>query len=341
VTKTNLSAADAAILASQAHDVLSCLDEHIPQDRPVAILLFPFDDNVGNHMMWLAITDYLERRGIRTAYVAHEWGFDIGDLVNAIGNGTILFIGGVTISRLWPEHADVKRQVAEACPHNRLISLPSTMLFLDDDDRRQASTIFGDHRDVVIMARDPVSEASAREVFASHVSIVTVHDSTFILPLQPRVKSAARHDIIWLAREDHESAGFTPPENIKVFDWPVVHRKALVSLVARIGSKLGRSVPMLHALTNPIVDAAFRAISRRVISNGNRVLDEGKVLVTDRLHPHVLCILRDQPCVLLPDRFGKNRAVWDYSSSRYSNVFWADGPGQALEIAQSIASEGA
>ncbi len=95
--------------------------------------------------------------------------------------------------------------VAAGCPNNRLVSLPSTMLFVDDEDRREAATIFGDHRNVILMARDPVSAASAREVFPDHIEIVATHDSTVRLPVQPRLAKPI-HDIIWLARDDKEGA---------------------------------------------------------------------------------------------------------------------------------------
>jgi exopolysaccharide biosynthesis predicted pyruvyltransferase EpsI len=338
VTRTTLSAADAALLAKQASEVSACLDTYIPSDRPVALLKFPLDDNVGNHMMWLSICDYLKSRGIRIAYTAHEWDFNVNDLVKAIGDGPILFLGGVTVSRLWPDHAKVKRAVADACPGNRLISLPSTMLFVDDDDRREASTIFGDHRDVVMMARDPASAASAREIFPAHTKVVTIHDSTFMLSPQPRATVSAEHDVIWLARADKESAGYTVPDDVKVFDWTPWDRNRVYVKAGRIGSKLGRSAPMLLPMTTAVVSASYRAISQQLISHGNDVLDQGRVLVSDRMHPHILAALRSQHCVLLPDQFGKNRAVWEYSTRGYSTIHWADEPAQALDIARALAA---
>ena len=49
--------------------------------------------------------------------------------------------------------------------------------------------------------------------------------------------------------------------------------------------------------------------------------------------------LRGQPVVLLPDRFGKNRAVFDYTSHAYSTVHWADTPAEALERARALAKD--
>lgn len=339
MTITTLPEADAALLALQARGIKACLDQLIPADRPVALLQFPLDSNVGNHMMWLAITNYLAARGIKTAYAANEWNINIADLVKAIGDGTILFLGGVTVSRLWPGHAEVKRMVAAACPRNRLISLPSTMLFVDDEDRRESAAIFGDHRDVVMMARDPVSAASAQEVFQAPVSVMTLHDTAFMLPLQPRHRPSIVHDVIWLARNDREKTESTPPDGVKVFDWPPLDRAAQALMFpARIGSRLRRASPLLGPAANAMISESYRAVSRHVVAHGNMPLDQGRVLVTDRLHPHVFAVLRGQPCVLLPDKFGKNRAVWEFSSRHYSMIHWADTPEQGLELARALAA---
>lgn len=338
LAEASVEDADASLFAEQRRLIDACFDTHIPADRPAAILQFPFDGNVGNHMMWVAIVEYLAARGVRVAYVAHGYNFSVEEMTRAIGaNGTVLFTGGVTLSRLWPRHAQVKRMVAAACPTNRLISLPSTMLFIDDQDRREAGEVFGDHGDVVLMARDPVSAASAREVFPDRVSVVTIHDSTFRLAAQPRA-SAPECDIIWLARDDKESIGASPLGDVRVFDWPDLDRLASVYMFAsRAFSKL-RRWGVAHPLCDAAIAQLYRMVSLHVLERGNAMLDAGRVLVTDRMHPHVLAALRGQPSVLLPDRFGKNRAVYEYSSSGYSTVHWADEPRHALEMAKALAA---
>jgi pyruvyl transferase EpsO len=125
-----------------------------------------------------------------------------------------------------------------------------------------------------------------------------------------------------------------------VFDWPHEDRDGLrVMFLGRVFSRLRTMAPMLGAIANPQISACYERFSRYVLESGNRRLDAGKVLVTDRMHPHVLAALREQPCVLLPDRFGKNRAVYDYSSRNFSSVHWAETPEHALERARALAAE--
>ncbi len=338
----NLPPADAALFAGHTAQIMKSLDQHIPADRPVAFIPFPFDGNVGNHMMWIAMNAYFRSRGIRVAYAAHPWNLDLDAMKRAVGDGTIVFLGGVSVSRLWPWHAEIKRKTAAACPDNRLVSLPSTMIFVDDEDRAEASTLFGDHPDVHMLARDELSATSAREVFPDNVNVAVAHDTAFMLTPQPRNRAAVEMDVIWLARNDHEGAGFSRPEDIMIFDWPSALDLGSPSVFGgRVCSKLRTLAPMLNPITNRAVNLSYQAISRAMIKRGNQALDRGRVLVTDRLHPHVLAALRGQPCVMLPDLYGKNRAVWDYSSAAYSTIHWADGPEEALALARHLAAEDA
>lgn len=321
------------------------LDSCLPTSAPVALLMFPYDGNVGNHLMWIGITDYLRKRRIPVGYVAHGNNFRVQDMVRAIGTGPVLFSGGVTISRLWPRHAEVKREVAAACPRNPLLSLPSTVMFVDRADRDEAADIFGGHQNVTVLTRDPVSEGQAREAFPENVRVLTAPDLSFRLPTQP-IRGAPTHDVIWLARDDVEGAFGRPPDDIYVFDWPSdlaaqMPRSYYLLRASGILSRL-RSMPSFRRLQRPL-DAGmaelYRIASQIILDYGNRILDRGRVLVTDRLHPHVLTALRGQPTVLLPDKFGKNRAVYDNFTHVCPNVHWADTPGRALEIARELASE--
>ena len=340
---TTIDAADAAVFATYKRQVDALLDAAIPQQRPAALLQYPYDGNVGNHMMWVATCAYLHERGIPLKYVAHEKNFDVERLRRAVGEtGTILFLGGVTVSRLWPRHAEVKREVAANFPRNPVVCLPSTVMFVDSEDSAMARDIFGTHQNTLVMTRDPSSEKQARAAFPEHIKVQTVPDITLRMSSYRRLHQP-RHDVIWLARNDVERAMKDPPPGVHVFDWPYLHPHVPFGhfllrssgVLSRV-RKLPQSDVIAPILNRPIVDL-YRWTSQDVIRSGNRLLDAGRVLVTDRLHPHVLTALRGQPSVLLPDKFGKNRAVYDNYSSQLKSVHWADSVDEALVLAQQLA----
>ena len=80
----------------------------------------------------------------------------------------------------------------------------------------------------------------------------------------------------------------------------------------------------------------YEAASRAILDFGNELADRGRVFVSDRLHAHVLAVLRGQPSVVLPDAFGKNRALYESWTSGFEHVRWADTPAEAFAIARGL-----
>ena len=81
---------------------------------------------------------------------------------------------------------------------------------------------------------------------------------------------------------------------------------------------------------------AFRKAGMLRLQRGMRTLGQGRVVLTDRLHAHVLCILMGKPHVVLGDSHGKIRAFFDAYSSRLSPAPWHDAPDEALVAARAL-----
>jgi len=66
---------------------------------------------------------------------------------------------------------------------------------------------------------------------------------------------------------------------------------------------------------------------------GCRVLSQGRLVITDRLHGHILSLLMGIPHVLLDNSYGKVRRFYEAWTKEFESVRWADVPAQALEQA--------
>lgn len=318
-------------------------DDVIGRPESVALLMFPYDGNVGNHMMWLAASDYLHERGIRVSYAAHSDNLQVDALKRAVGRDPVLFLGGVTLSTLWPDHLEAKRIVAREMRSNRIVTLTSTVMDIGADDRGAVADVFEGHPDVTLLVRDPVSAEHAEDVFGGSVEVILEHDSA--LRLAP-VDASTGRGVGWLRRDDVEGIDSERTDAVHSFDWPSlydsVNRDVLFGLrvtgvfsrarsAARGGRRTARTV-------NGPISAGYRWASQRFVARGVETLRSHGVIVTDRMHPHVLSTLMGQPVVLLPDRFGKNRAVHEFSTGAFSNVHWANDVSDALEQARMLAA---
>jgi exopolysaccharide biosynthesis predicted pyruvyltransferase EpsI len=299
-------------------------------------------------MMWLAGLLYFEQRGVDVAYSTHINGYNAATMRRALGDGLIVFNGGVGLSTLWPSHTDIKRRVSTDFPDHRILVFPSTAAFANRADQDSVRGIFCGKRDVVLMARDAESHRTIGETFPEAETIL-VPDSAFFLPSYRR-RRPAQHDITWLVRNDHESIGYQAPAGVHTFDWaarslrstkdvPRAYLRVRASGVARRVRDDGRLGRLAERAANRLVDRLYRKISEELMAVGNDDLDLGKVVVTDRFHTHILAILRRQPVVLLVDAYGKNKNSYDTWTRRFGNVRLASNPEEALAVARTLASQ--
>ena len=111
-----------------------------------------------------------------------------------------------------------------------------------------------------------------------------------------------------LIRSDHKSriAGEVLaskfPQPALVVDWPPEGRNRTV--VARLKGKVDRASLRLARFPQ-LSHVVFDRLARKRVNNGVSTLSRGKIVVTDRLHAHILCILLDIPHVVLDNSYGK------------------------------------
>jgi hypothetical protein len=70
---------------------------------------------------------------------------------------------------------------------------------------------------------------------------------------------------------------------------------------------------------------------------GCRILGEGRVVVTDRLHGHILCLLMNIPHVLIGDKYGKIESFYDAWTKSCDLTVWADSLMDALAAGRTLA----
>jgi pyruvyl transferase EpsO len=326
-----------AMLAELRLQTVRVLDSVIPPTGDIAYVEFSISSNVGNHMMWLATMDYLHSRGRKVAYVAHHNNYRGEDLRLAIGGGPILITGGVGASAIWPAIRGLRHQVISDNPGNPIVLLPQTVTFRNQQERAESQAVLGSHPNLTLLARDRVSLQEATASYPS-ARVLLSPDLAFLLPPQRR-RRPADHRAVWLAREDIEGAGQMPPTDVYRFDWafpaPSDWRAAYAlvrasGVVSRLRKRFRQ--PTFQRAANRLLVRSYELISSLTLAYGNQIADRGEVFVTDRMHGHLLALLRGQPTVLLPDAFGKNRSIFEAWSGRFDCVRWADSVDEALDL---------
>jgi pyruvyl transferase EpsO len=326
---------DAALLESLARRLRQTLDPLIPVDRPVALLDFPLTPNVGDNMIWLGAEAALAARGIRPRYVCGIRTYARAELARQLGDGTILLSGGGNLGDLYPPHQEFRERVIRDFPGNPIVQLPQTVHFDSADARARARAAFHGHPRLTLLVRDAPSLEVARELAAN---AALCPDMAFALgALAPPPDPA--HPVVWLAREDKEAAVLphagVPPGVVRA-DWLTDPPGSLAAAHQKLGAVAARH-RWLRGLARAPWTRGFTSAARDRLARGIRTLGAGRVVVSDRLHGHILCLLLGIPHVALDNRHGKLGGFRDAWTREATLAEWAGSEGEALERALAMA----
>jgi pyruvyl transferase EpsO len=308
-------------------------------DEPIALLDFPSFPNVGDSCLWLGTIQYLRSLGVRLRYTADSRTYAREHLASLIGGGTILISGGGNLGDLWPVHQPFREAVIAAFPRNRIIQLPQSISFRDPAALARAREVFDRHPDLVLLVRDESSLALARNEFRS--PSILCPDMSLALGVLERPAPAVR-PIVWLARSDAESAHAPPStglgDAVEVVDW----RRDRPSLPVAL-NRIARALPFHRRFMRPLrrpLSRLYEPLARQRLARGCRTLAAGRIVITDRLHGHLLCLLLGIPHLLLDNTYGKNRSFYETWTNRCTIARWCDDPAQALATAREERARG-
>jgi len=272
-----------------------------------ALLDYPNHENVGDSAIWSGERAFLKAHGREVVYVADLQSYSESGLRRNLGSeGVILFHGGGNFGDLYPHHQQHRERVIGTFADHPIIQLPQTATFRKDNNAARAREVYARHLNLTLILRDSSSLAYARTHF--------VNDSALAPDL-----------------------ALDTATQVAVVDW-VGKRSASPYVVARrIGllamGSLHARLPATLSPLQPWIERSFDELARRRVEYGYRLLRSARVLVTDRLHGHILALLLGVPHVLLNDRYdkvGRFYRTWSFGNPL---VKFAATPAEALAAA--------
>ncbi|KAL8588472.1 hypothetical protein ACOMHN_054051 [Nucella lapillus] len=167
---------------------------------------------------------------------------------------------------------------------------------------------------LTILLRDRQSLFIAKRIFNNGTRLILAPDMAFHNGAVRRYVPPY-YDIMWLNRHDGERPNYgalsTFPPNIKVDsgDW--------------------MNMPSLKGDRS-----SHKAVN--VLLHGYAILQRGRVVITERLHGHILCVLLDIPHVLLDNNDLKLSSYYNTWTRGISNCRLANSALQAVDLAKEL-----
>jgi exopolysaccharide biosynthesis predicted pyruvyltransferase EpsI len=327
----------------------------VTKPGPVALLDFPNYANPGDSAIWLGALACLSSLGFAPpVYTSEHRTFDEGMLRRALPTGTILLTGGGTLGDLWPGAQVFRERILRAFPDHAIVQLPQTVHFTEPAALASARVAFRSHSNFTVLVRDARSLEVATDALQCRASLCP--DLAFCLTPATeqalRVERTSRDDAdtLHLFRSDHEATGQavrTVGDGVRRLDWVTEAPSPLQRLARGLGDYLATKPQSTEEpsfgerVLRRTLSASYPALARRRLRRGCRLLASAGVVVTDRLHGHVLALLLGVPHVVLGDRNGKLRGFIDSWTSPASLLRWADSPDEVPELARDLVSHGA
>jgi len=257
----------------------------------------------------------------------------------ALGPRTVILLhGGGNFGDLYPRHQRLRERVLAEFRDRRTVQLPQSVAHAGPETAARLRELAGRHRDLHVVARDLPSRAW----FAEQLGVEPHLCPDSALALGPRERSQPGDGVLWLARTDPEAVGhaLAAPAGVRRTDWIEPSRRwHWRRLGSRLASAATSAAPGPGAAVWPVAVAAYpRLVAERLLT-GAALLGSARVVVTDRLHAHLLSLLCGVPSVLCDNATGKVRACCELWTGESPLVHWGGTPAEALALAQRLARE--
>jgi exopolysaccharide biosynthesis predicted pyruvyltransferase EpsI len=350
-----------AFLREAAERIERTLLPLIPARTPIAIFDFPDHPNVGDSAIWLGTMAFLRRHRLGPVLWIDTIYRGRGDhvLPDLPFPCTLLINGGGNLGDLWETNQRYREAVISHYPDHRIIQLPQSVLFESADSDRQWIEVCHSHGDLHVIVRD----ADSRER-CGHLPFNRLHlcpDMALYLgqlsrPCQPVA------DIVHLLRTDKERASQEPGASsepsqdwmeesdsvllqellsLQEFQGRLTHRGARLQRLRTGLLRIDQRIGLFRLSGDPLTaylrhrQRMYHLVASERLGRGCRLLARGQVVITDRLHAHLLCLMMAIPHVYLDNSYGKISAfsrTWMTQSERFR-------PANDLAAAGTIARE--
>jgi pyruvyl transferase EpsO len=300
--------------ASNAVSQLARTLSNLIAGRPCVLLDWPSHANVGDHLIWLGqkviFKDFI---GADIIYQSSYSDVDLSKLKR--DNLVILCHGGGNFGDLYPHHQKFREDIANAYPENTIIFLPQSIFYNSEENQSASHRALATHKNITLFTRDAQSYAVGRSLLDCSNILLGIDSAFALQPYFPRLLgyfSAARTKPLYLVRRDRESTvGFDRiPKDATVIDW--VDEARIRDVLSDMKCE---SAIMSNGLGHLIDD--YRDLeSLRYFLRAVKLFSQASVVVTDRLHAHILALLMGIPCELYDNTYKKN--------SRFTDIWTRD-----------------
>ena len=279
---------------------------------------YPMHLNVGDLLIYAGTEAFFKEYNINIRLRRCLQTFDINEVKkNITKNTTIICHGGGNLGDLYPLLQKLREELVINFPNNRIILLPQTGYFSNQDEMKKSAAIFSAHKDCHLFERDLqtlelLKNFSEKEILCPDLA----HQLYREFPLKNKVESLEKNKLYFL-RKDIEASQLekniesTLSASAVVKDWDDFVTSNDI-MYARIYSKLARisNISHLSIFKDKINDLWYKH-TLNIIERARNEFMKYDLVVTSRLHGHIFSCLLGIPNQVCDNSYGKNLGYYN------------------------------
>lgn len=262
--------------------------------RKKAIILFNSPDyaNLGDHAIALAEKNFFEKQFPEFDFIeiaCTQYEKESVKIKGAIQKEDVLLItGGGNSGDFYLRIQDIFSQIIQEYRENKIIVGPQTMFFVGDayseTEKKNMKSIYESHPHLFLTAREHQTAELYDVLFDRGIKRIEIPDIAFLLKFNAGENVRRQGALVCLRQDRERCTEVTQQEIINILE--------ICNLKASDYSTLSDTQVMLDNRIEK-VQAALKIIAG------------AQVVVTDRLHCMIFCVITDTPCVVFNNKTGK------------------------------------
>lgn len=296
---------------------LSAIDELILDKNDVVYFDYPLHLNVGDLLIYAGTEQFFKDYQIQIKLRRALQAFDLQEAKKYIGkNTTILCHGGGNFGDLYPLIQKMREDIVQEFPANRIILLPQTAHYSNNEAMKKSATLFSQHQDLHLFSRDIKTFEMMQAHFSDKVYLSPdmAHQLYGTLPKKAQHTSLGK--TLYFLRKDIEKshieteiqASLSSLENVKDWDDILLPSDIKFELWCSRFSKLANKFK-LSFVKNKINDLWYQH-SLAVIQRCQDIFLSYDEVITSRLHGHIFSCLLGLPNQVCDNSYGKNSGYY-------------------------------
>lgn len=286
------------------HTFLNCEKVDLPVRKRAFIFLAADYGNIGDLAISAAQEKFLEENLLDYEVFpvpiskTRIW---LGSIKKQVTSEDIItIIGGGNMGSLYPDIEDLRQLVIQSFPYNKIVCFPQTLDWDESQSSHEALKkilkIYASHSDIHIFAREFITYKKLEEVFNGQKNVKIGFVPDIVMSASAKklgvVNSLKPKGILTCLRNDKECA--LKAEHYAILD-SAINNTGLT--ITKTDTHAGGS-------------GLNKAECNKLLSNKIQQFAEVQLVITDRLHGMILCMLSGTPCLVLPNSNHKIRQTY-------------------------------